>query len=296
MINIEKDVTVVLVSYNSSGVIGECLSRLGAFADVVLVDNASTDDTIDVAKRVLPSVTVIANDENKGFGAAANQGFAVVKTPYGLHMNPDAVLDDGALALLFETLEENANCAMAAPLLVNPKDGDYELYVCGPNDNASHLVRDFRPSGAFCTWFVTGAVFLFRISAWKSVDGFDERYFLYHEDFDLCKRTIDGGYSIILVPEAVAHHLGGQSVTLTTKIQAMKDWHKIWSNLYFLSKHGDPEAARRLAKSIFFEKAMRTLLYVLFVRPKRIRGNYIKAHAAFTFLQGKPASYGPSAE
>ena len=284
--------TAVIVTYNSSRVIEVCLAALTSTVPVIIVDNASADDTLARVRRVRPDAHIIANVANMGLGFAVNQGFMAVKTDFALYMGPDGILLSDALDLLVATAKADEKAALITPLLRNPANGKAELYMMGPGE-MRHVQAENVPDGPFCTWFVIGAVFLYRMSAWREVGGFDENIFLFSEDLDLAIRTRQAGYALQVVPAAMALHLSGKSASPSRRVQAIKDWHMTWSHFYIMAKHGDLDAAKAEARSYVRKFGLKALLYVLLLRPKKVRGNLAKAQAAYAFLTGKPSSAGP---
>jgi len=280
-------VSVVIVTYNSSAVIRECLQSVGAAAEVIVVDNASTDSTCDEIARVLPAARIIRNQQNRGFGAAVNQGMAAVETKFGFYFSPDAVLCDGAMEKLVAAADQNPNGGLFGPHLRRP-DGTQELYVMGPGE-IHHSPMTEMPAGDFCSWFVMGGFFLCPMSAWHRIGGFDERIFLYVEDVDLSLRATQAGFSLVIVPDADVIHAGGQSSTVNWRIKWRKDWHQTWSRLYLEAKHGDPNQAKRDARQTVIRHFWKTVIYTLLLRPDRVRGNFAKSNAAWAFLRGKPS-------
>lgn len=281
------DLTVVIVTYNSATAIAACLARVRHAARVIVVDNASHDDTVTVARAALPTVEVVALPRNEGYGTAANRGMERIGTGLGLLVTPDALLEDGALDRLAAALTGDPQAALTAPLLTGAQ-GRPDLAVMGPGER-THRAMVETPDGPFCSWFVNGAVCLWRMEAWRQVGGFDEAIFLYCEDLDLCLRTSRAGLSMVVEPAARAGHAGGRSTTPNPAVQRLKDWHQIWSHLYLAAKHGDPAAAKVEGRAMAIRYALRGLLYVLLLRKRRVRDNFLKAGAALTFLRGRPA-------
>lgn len=282
-----RDVTVVVVAYNSGHAIGGCLQALGAAAKVVVVDNASSDDSVAAVRAALPGADILRNAENVGFGTAVNQGFARAATKYALLLSPDTTIDGAALAKLIGAAEANPEAAIAAPLLKDSA-GRTELSVMGPGEH-NHRPADFVPDGDFCTWFAMAAVWLCPLDRWRAVGGFDEKIFLYGEDADLCLRTTKAGFSIVVVPDAVALHLGGQSSRKNWKSRWVRDWHMTWGHLYLEQNHGDAAKAASEARSLLRRHGGRAILYFLLLRWGRAMGNLAKASAARAFLGGKAA-------
>ena len=282
-----QDVTVVVVAYNSGHAIGACLKSLGPAAKVVVVDNASADDSAAVVRAARPEAEIVRNVENVGFGTAVNRGFARAATEYVLLLSPDTTIDGDALAKLVAASDANPEAAIVAPLLKD-RAGRIELSVMGPGEH-NHRPAEFAPDGTLCTWFAMAAVWLCRLDHWRTVGGFDEKIFLYGEDADLCLRTTKAGFSIVVVPAATALHLGGQSSRRNWKSRWVRDWHMTWGHLYLERNHGDPARAVSEARSLLRRHAARAILYFLLLRWGRAMGNLAKAAAARAFLEGRAA-------
>lgn len=296
-------VTAVVVSYNSAAVLERCLASLGKAARVVVVDNASRDDSVALARRA--GATVVANPANYGFGYACNQGAHLADTAFVLFIGPDAVLDDAALARLIEESDAHG-AAVAAPLLVDG-EGRPDLRAGRFHEILNELCEDPAdvPDAPCCAAFLSGAVLLWRLADWREIGGFDERIFLFWEDMDLSIRAIRARKQMILVPDARALHVSGRSSPPSRKVRWLKDWHINWSNLYCLAKHQSVDTARARARAILRYHLPRLLWALLTLRSRRIYRNGAAISATWTFLRqcsGGPAALsawtppGPSAE
>jgi N-acetylglucosaminyl-diphospho-decaprenol L-rhamnosyltransferase len=233
-------VSIVIVNFNTGEYLARCLDTLAAGVapleyEVIVVDNASTDDSATVVGDHAPRAQLIRNALNAGFGRAVNQGVARTRAKLVLLVNPDCELHPGAVALLVDELLVHDDCAVAGPDALNP-DGSSQGNARGdPNlltglfGRATLLTRAFPhlprvtrnivvpshvPKGATSVevdW-ISGACLLLRKAAFEAVGGFDERYFLYWEDADLGRRLRRAGYRIRYVPAAkVVHAIGGSS-------------------------------------------------------------------------------------
>lgn len=280
-------VTAIIITYNSSAVIADCLAALGPIRSVIMVDNASSDDSCARARTARPDARILENPRNEGYSVAANRGAMLVETPYLLTITPDALLDAGALEILVRAAEANPNAALVAPLTFDPQDRP-DLSAMGPSE-INHRPLPETPAGPYCTWFVTAAVWLWRMSAWRALGGFDEAIFLYNNDAEFCIRATRAGYALVVVPEARARHLGGRSTPVTSRIQLRKDWHQVWAHLYLERTHGDAVAADRLALRQIFRFAGKALFYALVFRWRRAAGNAVKVDAAIWHLLRRPA-------
>jgi N-acetylglucosaminyl-diphospho-decaprenol L-rhamnosyltransferase len=290
------DVTAVVVTYNSAAVIAMCLASLKGLGRVIVVDNASSDDTISVAKATLGGVEVIANQTNLGFGRACNLGLTKASTPYVLFINPDAALRPDAITRLLQAGAQFPEAAILGPALKNAR-GITIISHDSSRLKARHTLRrgeQVLPVGACCVDFVLGAVMLARTHVLKDIGGFDESVFLFYEDDDLCERVRKAGHSIVYFPEAVATHLWGSSSKNIVDVSVVKAWHKAWSRLYMVQKHVGPVAARAEAVERIIFYALRTLFLVATFRVARIRASWAELRGALAYILGKGCLSGPS--
>jgi len=221
---------VVVVSYNSRTHLRDSVVRLinSSNANVIVVDNASTDDSLatisDLPVRTVPRTT------NAGFAAGCNEGWRAGGAPHVLFLNPDAILDERSLSTLVSALQANESLGAVAPRIEHP-DGSLAwsqrrfprlrstyaqalfLHRIFPQKQWSdELIRDaaaYDHSGT--PEWVSGACMLVRRAALEALDGWDESFFLYCEDIDLCRRLHDLGYGIRYEPLARAIHEEGAS-------------------------------------------------------------------------------------
>ena len=278
-----SETSVIVICYNSSAIIADCLAPLKDAAAIIVVDNASTDGSAERIAADFPGVTLIRNENNQGYGRAVNQAMALVETPFALHLNPDALLTPQMLARLMAGISAaGERCVIAAPLLESPNRG-LELSVSGPGEWSQAPIWP-KPEGPFCTWFVTGAVWLVRTDVWLTVGGFDENIFLYHDDFEFCRRATDADYHILVVPDALGKHLISQGTTPTIHIRWRKEWNIIWGHLYMLRKYSGTATARREAGRLILKHGPKILFYALFLQSKRFMRDLAVTHAALTYL------------
>lgn len=206
------EITVLLVTYNSARILPWSLEPLALHPHVIVVDNASRDDTLRTVRRLLPHARVIEAGANLGFGRANNLGLQAAVTPLVLVLNPDCRLADGALVALGEAARRWPQAALLAPVLYDAPGllGDSWRGV-SPAPVPAPSVRQ-APEADFSVSFVTGAAMLIRRQAVLPLGGFDPWFFLYHEDDELCARVREAGLDIVVVAEARAeHHTRGSS-------------------------------------------------------------------------------------
>jgi N-acetylglucosaminyl-diphospho-decaprenol L-rhamnosyltransferase len=244
-------VDVVVVTYNSREQIRGCVEQVlpRPETEIIVVDNASADGTLEVLDG-LP-VQTIAASENRGFAYGCNVGFRAGNAPFVLLLNPDARIDPGALDRLVQTLETDSRVGAAAPKILH-SDGSLDfslrrfprlrstyaraffLHRISPRaDWADEVVRDedayARPSDA--EW-VSGACMLLRRTVLEELGGLDERFFMYCEDLDLCRRIWDHGNRVAYEPGAVVVHEGGASAPRTGLLPILAE-----SRVLYAEKH-----------------------------------------------------------
>jgi N-acetylglucosaminyl-diphospho-decaprenol L-rhamnosyltransferase len=233
----DLDVTVAIVGFECRPLLAECLRRLPAAIspytfEVVVADNASTDGTVEWLRAEHPDVHVIEMGGNVGFSRANNAAFAVARGRYVAVLNPDTEPDAGALATLVRYADEHPGSGMCAPHLVNTDGTDQRTARSFPTMAAAvfgrrspltrlwprnrwsrrYLRSDAPATGpaAYDVDWVSGACMLVPASTLVTVGGFDERYFMYWEDADWCRRIWNAGLPVTVVPTArVVHHEGG---------------------------------------------------------------------------------------
>ena len=219
-------VAVVIPSWNSAGLLPACLGSLadqGLELETVVVDNGSTDGSLDYLRR--EGVRHLALPHNAGFATAVNRGVAETSAPAVLVLNADAVLEPGAIARLLDALEADSGLGGVQPRILQLEEGG------GREVDAAHLYsagqaltadgrgfelgageaqgdRYLRPREVFG---VCGAACLLRRELLEELRGYDERYFSFYEDVDLNVRGRIAGWRFAYLPEAVAWHLGNAS-------------------------------------------------------------------------------------
>jgi N-acetylglucosaminyl-diphospho-decaprenol L-rhamnosyltransferase len=221
----------VIVNYESGPALARCASGLLAegVGELVVVDNGSTDGSVAALRRAVPGAEVVVTGANLGYGSAANRGVAATEAPAVLVCNPDVVVAAGALAVLAAALDADPRRALVGPLIRTPEGDRYPSARRFPSmvDAAGHATLGmFTPHNRFTRTYhqadlepgdiaevdwVSGACFLVRRSAFEEVGGFDETYFMYAEDVDLCWRLGRAGWNVAYVPAAEVTHLQGVS-------------------------------------------------------------------------------------
>ncbi len=228
------DLSALVVTYRSRDHVAECLrsldaARAGLAVEVLVVDNASDDGTLDAVREAAPWARIVETGDNLGYARAVNVGIRASSGRHVLVLNPDCVVGPGALAALHAWMETHPRCAIAGPLIRNP-DGSLEyaarmfprasallfnryslltrLWPANPWSRR-YLLADWDHATPRPVDWVTGACMLVRREAIDRVGGMDEAYFMFNEDVDWCHAMKDAGWGVDFVPDAtVTHHIG----------------------------------------------------------------------------------------
>lgn len=230
-----SDVTVVIVTYNSALVLDGALASIPSGVPAVVVDNASTDNSVEIARN--RGARVVEAGANLGFGTACNRGAEAADTPFVLFLNPDARLLPETLTVLLADAAEHPEAAAFGPCIMDA-DGTVELPRARTLLDDGPAMMAEVPESACAVEFLSGACLLVRRGAFQAIGGFDEAIFLYLEDDDLCLRLRDHGHALRLVPKArVVHHQGTSSPPSRAGLE-LRNHHTMASHRYLARKHG----------------------------------------------------------
>jgi GT2 family glycosyltransferase len=227
-----KTIAVCIINYNTRDLLRACLQSvlLQNADEILVVDNASTDGSVDMVRTEFSSIRVLRLEKNIGFGAASNRGIENCRSEHIFLLNADAMMLPGSLQSLNKYLEVNKHAAMIGPRVLNP-DGTLQtscfhyptplhifLYISGiykfiPRIPVlrKHTLQKVAGDSAMAVPWILGAALAFRRETFESLGGFDETFFLYFEEVDLCYRMSVKGQQIHYMPESEIIHVGGAS-------------------------------------------------------------------------------------
>ncbi len=227
-------VTVICVTFQSAGQVPVLAKTLTHFEKVIVVDNASTDGTVDAIRIALPQAVVIRNERNLGFGAANNLALRTVATEFALLLNPDCEIDAINLARLVLTADQFERAALVAPQAYGGARAQvsYNTAYFESRARTSYII----PDGPACAKFLIACCLLVRMAAFER-QFFDERFFLYCEDDDLCLEVYRRGYECVIEPLSRVQHEGGGSSSKSIKVEYIKGYHHALSRRIFVRKH-----------------------------------------------------------
>jgi N-acetylglucosaminyl-diphospho-decaprenol L-rhamnosyltransferase len=250
---------IVIVNWNSSTQLMECLkSIISTDRDsfklnrVIIVDNASTDRSMEGVDKIDLPINIIYNSTNKGFGTACNQGARECNTDYILFLNPDTQLYSDSLHIPMQFMQKSENqtvgicsiklvgkthvqrnCARSPTpgILLGSSLGFDKLL---PQIVPSHFMIEFDHESSRAVDQVIGAFFLIRRHLFEDLNGFDEKFFVYFEEVDLCFRAKQKGWSSFYCADTTAFHRGGGS---SSQVKALRLFYSLRSRTLYSFKH-----------------------------------------------------------
>ncbi len=251
------DLSVVILNWNVRDLLDRCLAsiRSSRYAiETIVVDNASSDDSVAMVRSKYPQVMLIANETNRGFTGGNNQGIAAAQGRYVLVLNPDTEIVDESLDRLLDYAEANSDVGAVGPMLLNPdrsiQPSRRRFPAVGVAFFESTWLQGFAPRKMLRRFYIedvpadviqdvdwlTGACTLFRREVFDRVGVYDEaNFFMYSEELDLCKRIKLAGWRIVYIPIAQVIHYEGKSSEQavaarhirfnTSKVRYFRKWH-----------------------------------------------------------------------
>jgi len=268
------DISFVIVNWNTRALLGDCLESIfktvGDLAyEVIVVDNASSDGSVEMLGQKYPQVKVIANNQNRGFGAANNQGFVAMKGKYALLINTDAVLTDGAVHKMWAFAEGHPEAAIVCGQLLNADGSKQNSIASFPTllslaTNTSLLEylfpgrypsKRYEHNEPLEVDSAIGACMMIRKKALDEVSCFDERYFFFFEETDMAYAMKQAGWRIYQVPDALTYHLQGQSIGRNSRSRI-----EFYRSRYQFLRKWKSSVYYRLASLIIFVRLILTCL------------------------------------
>jgi GT2 family glycosyltransferase len=254
------DLSIVIVSWNTKDFLQQCLYSIHQYPpkvlyEIIVVDNQSNDGSVDLVKLLYPDVRLIANSTNGGFARGNNQAIAASDGNFILLLNPDTEVEDGAIDRLHDLIDADDTIGAVGSRLINP---DHTIQAsCHPEPTLLrefwrlfHFDRVYRYGDYDMTHWpmnqvrevevVQGASMMVRRTVINEIGLFDDGYFMYTEEVDLCHRIRKNGKRIVFVPQSIVVHYGGKS----TQQVAQQMFIRLYESRlrYFRKNHGKSQA------------------------------------------------------
>ena len=276
-----KDITIVITSFKSNEIIRNCLNSIDRQCQTIIVENSNDLGFKKNIEQEFSNVECILTGNNFGYGKANNIGLKKVKTKYALILNPDATLHISAFENFLKTINKIPEFAVIGPQIQEKKDENKKI--------------DNKNSNPILVKNVKGFAMFFNMSEFRDVGFFDENFFIYFEEMDLCKRIIDCNKKIYLVPGIKINHAGGQSHTkvINKSMELSRNWHWMWSTFYYYKKHRGFIISFLIVLPKLSSAIFKVMLYTLLLNKEKKEIYYHRYSGLINSIMGKSSWYRP---
>ena len=218
------DLTVIITSFHSRDKIFSCIDSIEKSIKIIVIENSNDEKLKEEIHSKYQNVECILSKENLGYGAGNNLGLSMVETSYALIINPDVTLNNDAVNKFFLSINNLGDFGIIAPISQNEKYNNFNI-------NEDKEIKEVDNVKGF-------AMFL-NMKNLKQINFFDDNFFLYFEEIDLCRRLKKNNSKIFIDPTIEVSHLGGTSHNseIEKPMELSRNWHWMWSTFYFHKKH-----------------------------------------------------------
>ena len=276
-----KDITVIITSFKSGEKIKNCLNSIDRECKVLLIENSNDPYIKENIEKEFSNVECILTGANLGYGKSNNIGLKKVTTKYALILNPDATLHPSALENFIKTIEKITEFAIMGPYIQEEKNNNDKNYLKNSSPIQVTNVKGF-------------AMFL-NLSEFKDVGFFDENFFFYFEEIDLCKRLVNHGKKIYLVPDIIIHHEGGTSheKSIKKEMELSRNWHWMWSTFNYHRKYKGFFISFIIILPKLSSAIVKVLIYSLIFNKEKRKIYYQRLSGLINAMMGKSSWYRP---
>ena len=274
-----KDLTIVIVTFKSDEIILNCLKSIPHETPVIVVENSNDIDFKKKIEHSFKNINCILTGENKGYASANNIGLKLVKTKYALVLNPDALLDKNAITNFLKTAESLK-----------------EFWLIGPG-NDQMIDIDFKEDNLKEVDNLKGFAIFFNMSKFND-KYFDENFFLFFEEIDLCRRVKNNNGKIYLDKRILVSHLGGSSVNTkkSFELEKNRNWHWMWSTFYYHKKYNGFFKALILVFPKLLSAVIKTIIYFLLFKKENKEIYMCRLSGLFNSIMNKNSWYRPAVD
>ena len=276
-----KDITIIIASFRSDKKIKECINSIDEEVKIIVVENSNNTDFKKSIESQFNNVECVLSGDNLGYGKANNIGLKKATTKFALILNPDAILDPKALINFINATKEVKEFAIMGPFIQEEKEINKKINL--------NITKPIEVNN------VKGFAMFLNLSEFKDYQFFDENFFFYFEEIDLCKRLIKNGKKIYLVPNIRIKHDGAQShdSSINLEMEMSRNWHWMWSTFYYHKKH----KSFLMAFIIIFPKLasaiLKTLIHFLLFNEYKRKIYYQRLSGIINSIFGRKSWYRP---
>ena len=279
-----QNLTIVIVTLKSENIIHKCLESIDSNITVVVVENSTNKKFKEELETKYQNVKCILSGSNLGMGTANNIGIKYSQTDYVLILNPDVILEKNTLEQIFLSSKQLKEFTILSPINSDLNFPNYK--------GKKNKTEENQP---FQVDYVDGFSMLLNKKNFNDNIFFDENYFLYLENDDLCLRVNRAGGLVFVVPTAIVNHRGSSTVDIKYKdeVELSRNWHWIWSKFYFNKKNYNFFKAIMECFPNYISSILKFLFYTLLNNTFKKKIYLCRASGFFNALMGKSSWYRP---
>ena len=286
-----KDITIVITTFRSNDVIFKCLNSIDKDYPVIVIENSKDDVFKKELEAKYNNVRCFLTGSNIGYGRANNYGISKVKTAYVLILNPDTQLHSDTLENFNISIKKINNFAILAPINQNSSPKEDEKIEIKEKEEDSLKYTNIEKS----VKDVRGFAMLLNLKEFRDIGFFDDNFFIYYEEIDLCKRVIQKDKKIYLLPKVKISHSGGQShdSSINYEMELSRNWHWMWSSFYYHKKHyGYFSAFIKISKKIL-SSFIKSIFFLMILNISKSKIYFYRMNGIFNAMIGKESWYRP---
>ena len=274
-------ITVVINTFNSEDKIHHCLDSIDPKVRIIIIENSNNLSFKNEIENKYPNINCYLTGTNLGYAKGNNLGLSKVKSDYALILNPDASLEKNTLDRLIVTAENYIDFSIIGPA----KQNEYTKLDLYKNEDDVFQVSSLK-----------GFAMFLNMKNFKEIGFFDENFFIYLEEIDLCKRLKKNNKKIYLDKKVIINHLGGSShnENINFEMELSRNWHWMWSTFYFNKKHFGYMNSLFKISGKFFSALIKSIFYTLTVNKIKRKIYYQRLSGLFNSIIGKDSWYRPN--
>jgi N-acetylglucosaminyl-diphospho-decaprenol L-rhamnosyltransferase len=275
-----QDLTIVITTFHSQDKIYKCLDSIDKKINIIIVENTNNHLLKNDIQSKYKNTRIILTGENLGYAKGNNLGLTKVKSKYALILNPDVIVEKETFANFFSLIKKKPDFAIMAPAIQNENN---------------YLKEKFENKNLVEVGNVKGFAMFFNMVEFKNIGFFDENFFIYLEETDLCKRLKNNGKKIYVDSQIKFFHLGGSShnESINFEMELSRNWHWMWSTFYYNKKHyGYFYALIKTFKKLL-SSSIKSIFYFLTFNSNKKKIYFQRFNGLINSMLGKKSWYRP---
>ena len=293
-----QNLSIAIVTIKSEGVIDQCIESINEDLPIIIVENSNNSKFTNYLEKKYKNIRCVLSKENLGMGSGNNLGIKEAKTDYVFIINPDVVLKNNTIDELIVASENISDFSILSPISSNINYPNYDLDEKQKKMKNENLPFNVNTVDGYAMLFNKKKIDLMILNESSNLKNnyFDESFFMYLENNDLCKRLIEKGENIFVVPKAKINHLGAKAVNqkYNKEIELSRNWHWIWSKFYFKKKHFGFLKAFLEGFPNFILSILKYIFYLIINNKVKKDISFNRASGFFNALIGKSSWYRPN--